>query len=270
MSTGTGTTVPVRPPHPAPPPSPAPVDGAGAWPLLLRLAREEDPAVVAAALARHAADPLVHRYARLLAAGRTGVVAQLGQSLDGCIATAGGDSVPVTGEADHEHLHRLRALVDAVVVGPGTVHHDDPRLTVRAVPGPDPRRVVLDPAGRLRERALLRDPSTLWFTQCPVDSPGAQVVVLDVGSGPAEVLAVLREHGLRRVLVEGGGRTVSQWVDAGVVDRLFLTIAPLVIGRGGRRGLSLPDVEPLSACRRPPAHRHVLGEDVCWELDLRA
>ena len=79
----------------------------------------------------------------------------------------------------------------------------------------------------------------------------------------------MRRNGLRRVLVEGGGRTVSDWIAAGAVDRLFLTVAPVVIGRGGRRGLALPDVEPMAAALRPPARRHVLGEDVCFELDLR-
>ncbi|GAB3468903.1 RibD family protein [Kineococcus endophyticus] len=226
------------------------------WDALLRLAREDDPVLVAAGLRARAGGALVDRYAPMLLAGRRGVVAQLGQSLDGCIATASGDSAFVTGDADREHLHRLRALVDAVVVGPGTVDADDPQLTVRAVSGPNPVRVVLDPRDSLRDRAVLADPATVHVRG-------------DVARDPSAVLALLRERGLRRVLVEGGGATVSRWVDAGLVDRLFLTVAPLVVGRGGRRGLALPDVEPLRDCLRPPARRHLLGEDVCFELDLR-
>ena len=76
------------------------------------------------------------------------VLAQLGQSLDGFIASRTGHAEFVTGPEDREHLHRLRALVDAVVVGVGTVAADDCRLTVRAVPGPHPTRVVLDPSAR--------------------------------------------------------------------------------------------------------------------------
>lgn len=226
------------------------------WDLLLRLAREDDPLLVAAGLRERIGGDLVDRYAPLLLAGRTGVVAQLGQSLDGCIATASGDSSFVTGDADREHLHRLRALVDAVVVGPGTVESDDPQLTVRAVEGPNPVRVVLDPRGTLRDRAVLTDPGTVHVRG-------------DVARDPRAVLDLLRGRGLRRVLVEGGGRTVTDWVAGGLVDRLFLTVAPLVVGRGGRRGLALPDVEPLRDCLRPPARRHLLGEDVCFELDLR-
>src|SRR5260370_14398189 len=76
------------------------------------------------------------------------VVAQTGQSLDGRIATPAGHSHYINSAAGRAHLHRLRALVDAVVVGVATVVADDPQLTVRLVHGPCPARVVLDPNGR--------------------------------------------------------------------------------------------------------------------------
>jgi len=77
------------------------------------------------------------------------VVAQLGQSLDGRIATVTGESRWINGDSTLEHLHRLRAHVDAVVVGVGTAEADDPLLTVRRVDGPSPARVVLDLGGRI-------------------------------------------------------------------------------------------------------------------------
>src|ERR1700693_139765 len=76
------------------------------------------------------------------------IIAQMGQSLDGRIATPTGHSHYINGVAGRAHLHRLRALVDAVVVGVATVVADDPQLTVRLVHGPCPARVVLDPNGR--------------------------------------------------------------------------------------------------------------------------
>src|SRR5437867_983279 len=82
-------------------------------------------------------------------AARPVTVGHLGQSLDGFIATHAGESRWVTGQENVLHSHRLRALCDAVVVGAGTVAADDPRLTTRLVPGPNPLRVVLDPGRRL-------------------------------------------------------------------------------------------------------------------------
>src|SRR6201999_3295729 len=83
------------------------------------------------------------------------VVGQFGQSIDARIATAGGDSHYINGPAGLAHLHRLRALVDAVVIGVGTALADDPQLTVRRVRGPQPARVVIDAGGRLPSGAKL-------------------------------------------------------------------------------------------------------------------
>ncbi|MEP7283903.1 MAG: RibD family protein, partial [Rubrivivax sp.] len=114
------------------------------------------------------------RHAQLTSGAGAWVIAQLGQSLDGCVATAGGDSYFVTGPQSLTHLHRLRALCDAVIVGAGTVAADDPQLTTRRVPGPQPVRVVLDPRARLDGSArVLRDgvAPTLWV--CDADHAAA-------------------------------------------------------------------------------------------------
>ena len=83
------------------------------------------------------------------------VVGQIGQSLDGRVATTSGHSHYINGPAGLAHLHRLRALVDAVVIGVGTALADDPQLTVRRVAGPQPARVVIDPGGRLPASARM-------------------------------------------------------------------------------------------------------------------
>src|SRR5581483_11308454 len=81
------------------------------------------------------------------------VVAQVGQSLDGRIATESGHSHYINGPGSLTHLHRLRSLVDAVLIGVGTAIADDPQLTVRRVSGPQPARVIIDPRGRLSAQA---------------------------------------------------------------------------------------------------------------------
>jgi diaminohydroxyphosphoribosylaminopyrimidine deaminase / 5-amino-6-(5-phosphoribosylamino)uracil reductase len=103
--------------------------------------------------------------------GEVRIVGHLGQSLDGFIATASGDSRFVTGPDNIVHLHRLRALCDAVIVGAGTVAADDPQLTTREVRGPNPLRVVLDPRRRLdAARRLFTDRAapTLLVHAAPV------------------------------------------------------------------------------------------------------
>lgn len=206
------------------------------------------------------------------------VIGQLGQSLDGRIATVTGDSRYVTGPADRRRLHRLRALVDAVVVGAGTVAADDPRLTVREVEGESPVRVVLDPDGRLApERTVFADGAapTLVVRGSAgevKELPGhAEALLLPAGGPdgfePSEVVRALRDRGWSRILVEGGGVTVSRFLQAGALDRLHVTVAPLLIG-SGRPGVTLDPVESLADALRPPCRYFRLGEDVLFDLEL--
>lgn len=214
------------------------------------------------------------------------VVAQLGQSLDGRIATESGASHYVTGPHDIRRLHRLRALADAVVVGASTVAQDDPRLTVRLVDGEDPVRVVLDPSGRLTGDRRVFDgphggPTLVVRGGEGGDGPGTEGLPIAsyeelrvpwARPGELDLLAVvetLRARGLRRILVEGGGVTVSRFLAAGLLDRLHVAVAPLLIG-SGRPSLTLEPVDSLEEALRPACRRFMLGEDVLFDLDLRA
>lgn len=208
------------------------------------------------------------------------VIGQLGQSLDGRIATESGASHFITGPEDIERLHRVRALMDAVVVGATTVVSDDPRLTVRLVDGDNPVRVVIDPSRRvgreLRVRADGIAPTILVrraTDEAPhADGDGDELYLPASGDGRLDLealLAGLRSLGHRRVLIEGGGLTVSRFLEADLLDRLHVCVAPLLIG-SGRPSISLASIESLEEAIRPPPRHFMLGQDVLFDLDLRS
>ncbi|HAA45130.1 MAG TPA: deaminase [Halomonas sp.] len=218
-----------------------------------------------------------------LASRTAWVVAQLGQSLDGRIATQSGHSHYINGHESLVHLHRLRALVDAVVIGAGTASADNPQLTVRHVSGTHPARVVLDPRGRIPNdlTLLCRDtaptlhivgPDMAMAASSSHVQPHVQRCVLPLNAQgqfhPADVITLLAEKGMTRVLVEGGGITVSQFIEAGAVDRLHLLVAPLLIG-SGRPGLKMTPIDTLDSALRPPTRTFRCGDDTLFDMRLR-
>jgi len=208
--------------------------------------------------------------------GKPFVVAQLGQSLDGRIATPTGASRWINRDCALDHLHRLRASVDAVVVGAGTVAADNPQLTVRRVRGRNPARVVIDPNGRAAHGArCLDDDGTRRIVVGTDDRSakcGAETLVLERAGDlidPQAIVTELYSRGLRRILVEGGARTISAFLDAGVIDRLHILVAPIILG-SGIPGLALKPIDTLHEARRPATNVHVLDDgDVLFDCDLR-
>lgn len=216
-----------------------------------------------------------------LAASSRMVIAQLGQSLDGRIATRTGHSHYINGPVALTHLHRLRALVDAVIVGAGTAIADLPRLSVRRVDGPDPVGVVIDPSGRVPvEGPLFRDsrrPSPVLHLigtdAMTRPAPGhVERIRLERSAGgfaPGEILGVLEERGLTKILIEGGTDTISRFLHADALDRMHLLIAPLIIG-SGRNGLELPPIDRLDEARRPRIRSFALDDELLVDVDLRS
>ncbi len=183
-------------------------------------------------------------YLKLLRTGRPWVHLKWAMTLDGKTATRTRDSKWISGEESRRRVHELRGVVDAVVVGRGTVEADDPLLTARP-PGPrTAARVVLTASGRLPERCRLRatarEAPVVVFTAAGHEAKlagwaadGAEVVALPAGDSGLSVDAVLAELGRRRmthVLVEGGAGVHGAFLDARAVDELHVFVAPVLVG----------------------------------------
>jgi riboflavin-specific deaminase-like protein len=174
----------------------------------------------------------------------------------------------------------MRALCDAIVVGAETVARDDPRLTTRLVEGNNPVRVVLDPRRRLPpdHRVFTDGEARTLVVHASAGGDavtrgwgGAEAVSVPArgkgdGLALAAVLAELHGRALRRVFVEGGGVTVSAFLEAGLLDRLQVAIAPVIIG-DGRRGIRLPPRESMGDCLRPSVRVFRMGSDILFDCE---
>jgi riboflavin-specific deaminase-like protein len=205
------------------------------------------------------------------------VVGQIGQTMDGRIATVTGQSKYVNGPAGLTHLHQLRALVDAIVIGVGTALADNPQLTVRLVHGISPARVVIDPHARLPHQSLVWQDDCIrkiWVVADGVNVdplPQVEVISLPAIDGridPMQILQTLSAKGLKRVLVEGGAETVSRFMDAQCLDRLHLIVAPIVLG-SGRPSFNLPPIEHMDQAQRLAVKTHLIGNEIVFDCDLQ-
>jgi diaminohydroxyphosphoribosylaminopyrimidine deaminase / 5-amino-6-(5-phosphoribosylamino)uracil reductase len=204
------------------------------------------------------------------------VIGRLAQTLDGRIATANGSSQWIGGAGDILHTHRLRALCDVVLVGAGTVRHDDPRLTTREAPGPNPVRVVLDARRRLpATHRVFTDGAAPTLLVSAVDGPPshgrAEVIRAPRATGggldlPA-LLRALAARGLARIFVEGGGQTVSAFLAAGCLDRLHVTVAPVILG-SGIPAFTLPEAARIADGLRFGWKVWPIGEDILCDIVL--
>jgi diaminohydroxyphosphoribosylaminopyrimidine deaminase/5-amino-6-(5-phosphoribosylamino)uracil reductase len=233
--------VPMEDPHPL-------VSGRG-------LARLRDAGVtveMAGADERDRAEALNRPFFKYVETGLPYVTCKAAITLDGKVAAAGGDARWISGEESRALVHRWRTWADAVVIGAGTLRQDDPLLTVRAVEGRDPVRVVVSRRAQLPPDARLftsRGGEVIVIAEAP--EPAAAAALRERGAdvavtadGLCGALRLLAGRGLLEILVEGGPTLTGALLQAGLVDRLALFVAPVVLGRGA------PDLLATSAPAR--------------------
>ena len=227
---------------------------------------------------------LNERFFTFMRTGLPFVTVKFAQSLDGRIATAAGSSRWISSEATLRFAHRLRAIHDGILVGAGTVHQDDPALTVRLVRGPNPLRIVL--AGNRPFPAASRIFQTNAFTRTLLVVAGAEpaggllrpagqegLEVLSLAPDPEgrvplpALLRALGKRNLTSLLVEGGSAVITAFLRQGLADRLVAVTAPKILGEGvpAVGDLGIRDVGDALALRDVRLFRR--GPD--WILDAR-
>jgi diaminohydroxyphosphoribosylaminopyrimidine deaminase/5-amino-6-(5-phosphoribosylamino)uracil reductase len=231
-------------------------------------------------------DELIAGFRMRIERGRPQITLKLASSLDGRIAAADGSSRWVTGPGARRDAQRLRAASDAILVGTGTVLHDDPQLSVRlrGRTQVQPVRIVLDADGKLPTTAKVFDgsaPTIVATTPKAIESTleswrsvGAEILALPAHDGRVDLAALAAElgrRGMNDLLVEGGSTLAGALIDAGLVDRLVVYIAPKLLGAQGLAaigGLVIGSIDQAIELRFTSIRR--VGADLRLEGQLSA
>jgi len=175
------------------------------------------------------------------------VIVKCAATLDGRIATRTGDSRWVSGESSRKFAHRLRHLVDGIMVGIGTVETDDPSLNTRLddMKGRDPARIILDTRLSISEKAtvlrLESEAETILVTgdavsedkKTRIECPGVRIIRSPLKDGRIDLYALMSQlgaMGITSLMIEGGSRVIASAFKAGIVDKIYFAYAPKILG----------------------------------------
>jgi len=191
---------------------------------------------------------LNEHYFKFIKTGMPYITVKYAQTLDGRIATKSGDSQWISSEASRRYVHRLRSINQGIMVGAGTVVADNPQLTVRHVRGKNPFRIIVDSKLRvpIKSSVLTDANACLTIIATTSDAPAAKIaavkkqgaeiwVVKKERDGRVSLRDLLRKLGKREimsVLVEGGSEIITSLLKSGLVDKMIIPIAPMIVGKG--------------------------------------
>ena len=170
------------------------------------------------------------------------------QSADGyldCKRTADDRPVKFSTPLGQQAVHGLRSMYDAILVGSGTALADNPRLDVRMIEGRSPVRVLLDRGGRVSPDANILSDGTVYFCSRERDDlpDGVDCEICDADVDLRQVLYALRRRGITSVLVEGGARILSSFIDSGLWDDARIEVSEMMLGDKGAARMSVPSGE---------------------------
>lgn len=200
------------------------------------------------------------------------------QCIDGSIATRDRRPLAISGRASMTLTHRLRSVFGGILVGINTVLADNPQLTARLVNGPNPQPIVLDTHLRtpVTSRLVQREDRSTWLASA-VDHPKDRHAALTRagveclpcrlnGMGQIDLNALLRElytRGIQSLMVEGGARVITSFIQAGLADLFIITISPAFVG--GLQVIDGNSTDPLAKLSLTDIHYERLDNDlIVW------
>ena len=198
-------------------------------------------------------------------------IGQIGQSLDGKIALLNGNSHYINDKNSISYLHSLRSICDAVVVGVNTIRKDDPLLTTRAIKGPNPQRIIIDPSLKLTNKyKVFKDGMpNIIFTHSKLNKKfnNTQIYKLPERNFTNLIYQNINRLGYKLVLVEGGSKTISKFLENKLLDIMQFIIAPTIIGSG----INSINIEPITNLKnviRTKNNIYKFGKEIIVSLEF--
>ena len=198
-------------------------------------------------------------------------IGQIGQSLDGKIALLNGNSHYINDKNSISYLHSLRSICDAVVVGVNTIRKDDPLLTTRAIKGPNPQRIIIDPSLKLTNKyKVFKDGiPNIIFTHSKLNKKfnNTQIYKLPERNFTNLIYQNINRLGYKLVLVEGGSKTISKFLENRLLNIMQFIIAPTIIGSG----INSINIEPITNLKnviRTKNNIYKFGKEIIVSLEF--
>ena len=198
-------------------------------------------------------------------------IGQIGQSLDGKIALSNGNSHYINDKNSISYLHSLRSICDAVVVGVNTIRKDDPLLTTRAIKGLNPQRIIIDPSLKLTNKyQVFKDGMpNIIFTHSKINKKfnNTQIYKLPERNFTNLIYQNINRLGYKLVLVEGGSKTISKFLENKLLNIMQFIIAPTIIGSG----INSINIEPITNLKnviRTKNNIYKFGKEIIVSLEF--
>ena len=207
--------------------------------------------------------------------GRPFITVSYAQSIDGSIASRHNEPLELSGPQSWMLTHEIRAACDAILIGIGTVMADDPQLSVRRIDGKNPQPIILDTHLRtpVDAKCVRRNDVSAWLINAKTNSIANRRALQKVGAKPVTcatgpdgkidlfaLMDLLAALNISSVMVEGGARVITSFVNAMLVDQFIITIAPKLVG--GLQVLDSRGLEIAQYLECEQVHYQHLGNDI--------